>query len=57
VATPGPGESGNFIVAAEGVDEILGGSYGVPSVTATLHGGDVIDISGLASVTMTPTGS
>lgn len=56
VATPGAGQSGNFIVDAEFVDEILGGSYGVPSVTVTLHKGDVIDISGLASVTMTPTG-
>jgi hypothetical protein len=56
VATPGAGQSGNFIVEAEGVDEVLGGSngLGVPSVTVDLHKGDVITISGLSTVTMTP---
>ena len=57
VATPGAGQSGNFIVDAEGVDEILGGSAadgGVPNVTVSLSKGDVIDISSLSAVTMTP---
>lgn len=58
VATPGSGQSGNFIIDAEGVDEILGGSAaygGVPSVTFNVSNGDVIDISGLSQVTLTPT--
>lgn len=56
VATPGAGQSGNFIIDAEGVDEILGSAdgMGVPNVTVTIHKGDVIEISGLAQVTMTP---
>ena len=58
VATPGSGQSGNFIIEAEGVDEILGGSSadgGVPSVTFNVSDGDVIDISSLSQVTLTPT--
>lgn len=57
VATPGTGQSGNFIITSEGVDEILGGSSttgGVPNVTFTVKKGDVIDISGLSQVTLTP---
>lgn len=57
VATPGSGQSGNFIVEAEGVNEILGGSSslgGVPNVTVNLSNGDVIAISSLSSVTLTP---
>ncbi|MST31899.1 hypothetical protein GHK86_04050 [Acidimicrobiaceae bacterium USS-CC1] len=56
VATPGAGQSGNFIVNAEGIDEILGSAdgIGVPNVTVTLHKGDVIQIAGLARVVMTP---
>ena len=54
VATPGPGQSGNFIVAGELDDEILGGSQGVPSVTVNLSKGDVITISSLSQVMMTP---
>jgi hypothetical protein len=59
VATPGAGQSGNFIVESEGVDEILGTDpsvpgMGVPNVTITLHKGDVITISSLSQVTMTP---
>ena len=54
VATPGPGQSGNFIIVSEGVNEILGGSLGVPSVTFTVHSGDVISISSLSQVTLTP---
>lgn len=59
VATPGTGQSGNFIIEAEGVDEILGSAdgIGVPNVTVTIHKGDVIEISGLAQVTMTPNAS
>jgi len=55
VATPATGESGNLYVDGSGwmpkVNEILGGSYGVPSVTVTLDQGDVIDIMSVSSVT------
>jgi hypothetical protein len=57
VATPAAGQSGNFIIENEGVDEILGGDTsvgGVPNVTTTVKKGDVIEISGLSQVTMTP---
>jgi len=56
VATPGAGQSGNFIINGEGINEILGSAdgLGVPSVTVTVHKGDVIQISGLARVVMTP---
>ncbi len=57
VATPGSGQSGNFIVSGnDSYDEILGGDSslgGVPSVTVSLSNGDVIDISGMSQVTMT----
>ena len=57
VATTTPGNSGNFIVSGQdSVNEILGqnGAGGVPSVTTDLTDGDVITISGLGQVTMTP---
>lgn len=57
VATTAPGDSGNFIVNGSNyVDEILGqnGFGGVPKVTTDLSNGDVITISGLGEVTMTP---
>ncbi len=57
VATPGSGQSGNFMVESEGVNEVLGpgpDNLGVPNVTTTLKKGDVITISGLSQVTMTP---
>ena len=56
LATPGPGQSGNFMVDPEGVNEILGTSsgIGVANVTVNLSEGDVIDIGGLSRVTMTP---
>jgi hypothetical protein len=60
VATPGPGQSGNFSKKGKGftsyVNEILGSntSYGqVPSVTVNLSKGDVIAISGMSQVVMT----
>jgi hypothetical protein len=57
VATPGSGQSGNFIVTGpDTYNEILGGdpsTGGVPSVTVTLSKGDVIAISGLSQVVMT----
>lgn len=57
VATPGSGQSGNFIVTgSDEYDEILGGDSslgGVPSVSVTLSKGDVIDISALSQVTLT----
>jgi len=59
VATPAAGQSGNFVVGGNGsANEILGGSAkfgGVPSVTTNLTNGDVITISSLSDVTMTPT--
>jgi hypothetical protein len=57
VATPGGGQSGNFIVSGnDSYDEILGGPSadgGVPNLTVSLANGDVIDISGLSQVTLT----
>ena len=57
VATPGSGQSGNFIVSGpDTYNEILGGdssSGGVPSVTVSLSQGDVIAVSGLSQVVMT----
>lgn len=58
VATTTTGSSGNFIVSGtDSVNEILGTSngQGVPNVTTNLTDGDVISISGLSQVTMTPT--
>lgn len=57
VATTTAGSSGNFIVrGASDVNEILGqnGYGGVPSVTTDLTDGDLIVISGLGQVTMSP---
>lgn len=58
VATPAAGQSGNFIVTGnDNYDEILGGGSatgGVPNVTVNLTKGDVIQISGMYDVTMTP---
>jgi hypothetical protein len=58
VATPGFGQSGNFIVTREGVNEVLGGNPKlgqVPSVSFNVQNGDVIEITGLGQVTLTPT--
>jgi hypothetical protein len=57
VATPGAGQSGNFIITDEGVDEILGGDPtdgGVPSVNFTVKNGDTIEISSLSQVLLNP---
>lgn len=57
VATPGAGQSGSFIIASEGVYEVLGGDPslgGVPSVTFNVQNGDVIEITGLGLVTLEP---
>jgi hypothetical protein len=57
VATPGAGQSGNFIITSEGINEVLGGdpSRGeVPSATFNVQGGDVIEITGLGQVTLEP---
>jgi len=60
VATPGAGQSGNFIVSGnDSYDEILGdpsADGGVPNVSVTLTDGDIIDISGLSQVTLTASG-
>jgi hypothetical protein len=57
VATPGSGQSGQFIITNEGVNEVLGGDAddgGVPSYTVSVQSGDVIEITGLAQVTLAP---
>ena len=57
VATPGSGQSGNFIVNGDdSYNEILGSDTSmdeVPSLTITLSKGDVVSISGMNQVTMT----
>jgi hypothetical protein len=53
VAAPASGDSGNFIITSEDVNEILGGS-GVPNVTFTVKKGDVIVVGSLSQVTLTP---
>lgn len=53
-ATPGAGQSGNFVITSEDVNEILGGSNGVPSVTFNVKKGDVIEVGSLSQVTLTP---
>lgn len=58
VATPGNGQTGQFVIQSEGVAVTLGGdsSQGeVPSVTFTVQNGDVIEITGLGQVSLTPT--
>lgn len=53
---PGRGESGNFFVFGKNnVNEILGGSYGVESVTINVTDGDIVNIRGMENVTFTPT--
>ena len=57
VATPGTGQSGNFIITSEGINVKLGGdpSLGeVPSVALNVQSGDVIEITGLGQVTLEP---
>ncbi len=57
VATPGLGQSGNFIIDDEHVDEFLGSDANlgnVPNVTFNVKAGDIIDISGLGQVTLAP---
>ncbi len=58
VATPGTGQSGNFIVSGnDSYDEILGGNSstgGVPNLTVNLTDGDIISISGMSQVTLNP---
>jgi hypothetical protein len=58
VATPGAGQSGNFMVdGSDSYNEILGGSSangGVPSLTVNLTKGDIISISSLSQVIFTP---
>lgn len=56
VATPAAGQRGNFTIQREGINVILGGDHAgaVPSVTFNIQNGDVIAISGLSQVTLTP---
>ncbi len=57
VATPGAGQSGNFIITSEDINVVLGDdpSLGeVPSVTFNVQSGDVIEIIGLGQVTLAP---
>lgn len=51
--TAASGESGNFITSG-GINEILGGEYGVTKVRAPLAEGEEITISSLNQVTFTP---
>ena len=57
VATPGAGESGTFVITAEGVNERINrdpGGGAVASVTFDVQSGDIIAISDLEQVTLTP---
>ena len=57
VATAGSGQSGTFIITSEGVNETLSSSPtggAVSSVTFRVENGDVIQVSGLEQVTLTP---
>ncbi len=57
VATPGAGESGTIVITAEGVNETLSADAGqgaVRSFTFNVQIGDIIAISDLAQVTLTP---
>lgn len=57
VATPATGQSGTFVIAHEGINVMLGGDPTLgemPSVTFTVQNNDVIGISGLGQVTLTP---
>jgi hypothetical protein len=57
VATPGAGQSGTFTITGEAVNAILSADPrlgAVSSVTFNVQNGDVIEISGLEQVTLTP---
>ena len=57
VASPGAGQSGTFIITAEGVSVTLGGdpkNGAVSSVTFNVQNNDVIQISNLEQVTLAP---
>jgi hypothetical protein len=58
VVTPGSGQSGNFQTNGQSdYNEILGSDSSldeVPSLTVTLYKGDIIAISGMSQVTLTP---
>ena len=57
VATPGAGQHGNFMIKGDGVNVVLGrdsSTGAVSSVTFNVQNGDVIAISGLSQVTLTP---
>lgn len=52
---PGRGQSGNFFVSGKSsINEILGGTYGVESVTVNIAEGDVVSIMSLNDVIFTP---
>ncbi len=57
VATPGAGESGTVVVTSEGINETVSGdrSQGsAPSFTFNVKDGDMIEISGLGQLNLTP---
>lgn len=57
VATADAGQSGTFIITGEGVNEAMSGNPragAVSSVTFSVELGDVIEITGLEQVTLTP---
>lgn len=49
---PAAGEGGNFITSG-GVNEILGGEYGVNETTINLRNGETVTISGIETVRLT----
>lgn len=52
---PGQGQFGNFFVDGKNsVNEILGGSFGVESVTINIEADDVINIRSMSEVVFTP---
>ena len=57
VATAGAGQNGTFIITGEGVNEAMSGNPragAASSVTFSVELGDVIEITGLEQVTLTP---
>lgn len=52
--TTAPGQTGNLISTAAGINEILGTEMGVSKVRAHLEDGDDVRISGMSQVTFTP---
>jgi hypothetical protein len=57
IATPGTGQSGKFVIKDENINVLLGGDQSlgeIPAVIFTVKNGDVVRISGLGQVALTP---